>query len=73
MTVLAAVLLFLTAVFNVVTWPRFFKRVVADPRSRDAAGARTAFYTVHLVLVIIALVIAAASAVVGVLLLLGGP
>lgn len=71
MTVLAAVLLFVTAVFNVVTWPRFFKRVAADPRARDAGNRLTAFYTVHLVLVIIALVIAAASAVVGVLLLVG--
>lgn len=71
MTVLAAVLLFLTAVFNVVTWPRFFKRVILDPRSRDADGARTPFYTVHLVLVVIALAIAGASAVTGVLLLLG--
>ena len=71
MTVLAAVLLFVTAVFNVVTWPRFFKRVAADPRARDAGNRPTAFYTVHLVLVIIALVIAAASAVVGVLLLVG--
>ena len=71
MTALAAVLLFVTAVFNVVTWPRFFKRVAADPRARDAGNRPTAFYTVHLVLVIIALVIAAASAVVGVLLLVG--
>ena len=69
MIVLAAVLLFVSAVFNVVTWPRFFKRVVADPRSRAENGARTPFYTVHLVLVVIGLAIAVASAIVGVLLL----
>lgn len=71
MTVFAAIVLFVSAVFNVVTWPRFFQRVVKDPRARDEAGRPTAFYTVHLVLVILALAIAAASVVAGVLLLLG--
>ena len=69
MEILAAVVLFVSAVFNVVTWPRFFKRVATDPRARDAAGKPTTFYTVHLVLVIIALVRAAASVVVGIALL----
>jgi hypothetical protein len=69
--IFAVVVLFVSAVFNVVTWPRFFKRVVADPRSRDAAGKATAFYTVHLVLVVIALVLSAVSIVAGVLLLIG--
>ena len=69
MEILAAVVLFVSAVFNVVTWPRFFKRVAADPRARDAAGKTTTFYTVHLVLVIIALVLAAASVAVAVALL----
>ena len=69
METLAAVVLFVSAVFNVVTWPRFFKRVAADPRARDAAGKPTTFYTVHLVLVVIALVLAAASVAVGIALL----
>ena len=69
METLAAVVLFVSAVFNVVTWPRFFKRVAADPRARDAAGKPTTFYTVHLVLVIIALVLAVASVAVGIALL----
>ena len=69
MEILAAVVLFVSAMFNVVTWPRFFKRVATDPRARDAAGKPTTFYTVHLVLVIIALVLAAASVVVGIALL----
>lgn len=71
MEILAAVVLFVSAVFNVVTWPRFFRRVAADPRARDAAGKATAFYTVHLVLVIIALVLAVASVAVGIALLVG--
>lgn len=71
MTVFAALVLFLSAVFNVVTWPAFLRRVAKDPRATDAAGRRTRFYTVHLVLVVTALVIAALSAVAGVAVLLG--
>lgn len=38
MTVFAALVLFLSAVFNVVTWPAFLRRVAKDPRATDAAG-----------------------------------
>ncbi|WP_395816765.1 SCO4848 family membrane protein [Curtobacterium flaccumfaciens] len=69
MLVFAAVVLFIGAVFNVVTWPRFFQRVVKDSRARDAAGKPTTFYTVHLVLLLIALAIAVASVIAGILLL----
>ncbi|PYY59968.1 hypothetical protein DEJ17_06260 [Curtobacterium sp. MCSS17_011] len=69
MLVFAAVVLFLGAVFNVVTWPRFFQRVAKDTRARDAAGKPTTFYTVHLVLLLIALAIAVASVIAGILLL----
>ena len=69
MTVFAAVVLFVGAVFNVVAWPRFFRRVAADPRARDTAGRPTTFYTVHLVLLLVALAIALASVVAGILLL----
>jgi hypothetical protein len=68
-TVFAALVLFIGAVFNVVTWPRFFQRVAKDARARDAAGKPTTFYTVHLVLLLIALLIAVASVVAGILLL----
>jgi hypothetical protein len=68
-TVFAAVVLFLAAVFNVVTWPRFFQRVAKDPRARNAAGKPTTFYTVHLVLLLIAFAIALAAVVAGILLL----
>jgi hypothetical protein len=36
MTLAAAIILFLNAAFNVIAWPRFFVRVVRDPRARDA-------------------------------------
>lgn len=66
MTVLLSVLLLVNAVFNVVVWPRFWKRVTADPRARDAEGRRTAFYTVHATLIGLALLLALVSAVAGV-------
>lgn len=69
MTVFAAVVLFLAAVFNVVTWPRFFQRVAKDPRARNAAGKPTTFYTVHLVLLLISFAIALAAVVAAILLL----
>ncbi|MGW9183263.1 SCO4848 family membrane protein [Agromyces sp. NPDC055661] len=68
--VLAAVLLFANALFNVIAWPRFYPRIASDPRARDADGRRTRFYTVHVVLIVIALVLAAASAIAGIVVLL---
>ena len=72
MTVFAALVLFLNAVFNVFAWPRFFTRVRKDVRARDAAGRPTAFLIVHGVLLGIALLLAVLSAVAGVLLLVAG-
>ena len=63
MLVLAVILLLANALFNVIVWPRFYPRIAADPRARGADGRRTAFYTVHVVLIVLALVLAAASAV----------
>jgi hypothetical protein len=68
-TILAAILLFANALFNLVAWPRFYPRIASDPRARDAGGGRTTFYRVHLVLIVIAIVLGALSAVGGVLLL----
>ena len=70
MLVLAVVLLLANALFNVIVWPRFYPRIAADPRATDADGRRTAFYTVHVVLIAIALVLAAASAITGIVILL---
>ena len=35
-----AILLLLNAVWNVVVWPRFYKRVSQDARARDTARVR---------------------------------
>lgn len=60
------ILLLLNALYNVVTWPQFLRRVTADPRARDEQGNATKFLRVHQVLVAIALVLAAVSAAAGV-------
>jgi hypothetical protein len=67
--VFAAVVLFVGALFNLIAWPRFFQRVAKDTRARDASGRPTAFYRVHLVLLLVAMAITAASVVAGILLL----
>jgi hypothetical protein len=72
MTVFAAVVLFLNALFNVFAWPRFFARVRKDQRARDASGRATPFLVVHAVLLGVALLLAALSAVAGILLLVAG-
>ncbi|MFJ3382349.1 SCO4848 family membrane protein [Curtobacterium sp. NPDC090217] len=69
MLVFAAIVLFVGALFNLIAWPRFFQRVAKDTRARDASGRPTTFYTVHLVLLLVALAITAASIVAGILLL----
>jgi hypothetical protein len=71
MTTALAVLLLLNGVFNVAVWPTFFRRVARDPRARTADGKATPFFTVHLVIVSVALVLALVSLVSGVLALLG--
>ena len=63
MVPLLATLLLVNAVYNVVVWPAFYRRVAKDPRARDAGGRPTRFLTVHLVLVGVALVLAASSAI----------
>lgn len=66
-----AVLLFINAAFNVIVWPRFYKRVANDPRARDENGKATAFLKVHAVLIAIALVLALVSAATGIAALTG--
>lgn len=69
---LAAVVLFVNALFNVVVWPRFYPRIANDPRARDAEGRRTAFFRVHVVLITVALVLAVMSVGAGIALLVTG-
>jgi hypothetical protein len=61
-----SVVLIIAALWNLLIWPRFFQRVAADARSRDDAGRRTRFYTVHAVLIGVSLVLALAVGVLGV-------
>ena len=68
---LAALLLIIAGVWSLVVWPQFLRRVMKDLRARDAAGKATKFLTVHVVLVSISMVLGAATAVIGVMGLLG--
>jgi len=69
--VLAALVLIVAGVWSLVVWPQFLRRVMKDPRARDAAGKATRFLTVHVVLVSISMVLGLATAVIGVFGLLG--
>lgn len=67
MLAFAGILLLVNAVYNVIVWPRFWTRVAKDPRARDEQGRATRFLTVHAILIGVALLIAAVSAVAGVI------
>jgi uncharacterized membrane protein len=69
--VFPALVLIVAGVWSLVVWPQFLRRVMKDPRARDAAGKATRFLTVHVVLVSISMVLGLATAVIGVLGLLG--
>ena len=69
--VFAALVLIVAGVWSLVVWPQFLRRVMKDPRARDAAGKATKFLTVHVVLVSLSMVLGLATAVIGVLGLLG--
>jgi MFS superfamily sulfate permease-like transporter len=62
-----SVVLIVTAAWNLLIWPRFWQRIAADPRSRDADGRATKFLTVHSVLITVSLALALAVGVLGVL------
>lgn len=61
MTTTLSIALIINAVFALVVWPPFWRRVVADERAFDAEGAKTKFYKVHAVLIGTALLIALVS------------
>jgi hypothetical protein len=63
--VFAALVLIIAGVWSLVVWPQFLRRVMKDPRARDAAGKATKFLTVHVVLVSVSMVLGAATAVIG--------
>ncbi|MFD6142526.1 SCO4848 family membrane protein [Promicromonospora sp. NPDC060271] len=62
-----SVVLLATAAWNLLIWPRFWQRIAADPRSRDADGRATKFLTVHSVLIAVSLALALAVGVLGVI------
>ena len=68
--VVASLVLIVAAVWNLVVWPQFWRRVAKDPRARDDAGRPTRFFTVHAVLVGVSVVLAVLVGLVGVLALL---
>ncbi len=72
MTPVLIVLLLVNAVFNVLVWPAFYRRVAKDPRARDAGGKPTRFLIVHAVLIGAALLIALVSAVVAIVAIFTG-
>lgn len=69
--VFPALVLIIAGIWSLVVWPQFLRRVIKDPRARDAAGKATRFLTVHVVLVSISMVLGAATAVIGILGLAG--
>lgn len=69
--VFAALVLIIAGIWSLAVWPQFLRRVMKDPRARDAGGKATKFLTVHVVLVGISMVLGLATAVIGVLGLLG--
>ncbi|GGE97871.1 SCO4848 family membrane protein [Mycetocola zhadangensis] len=68
---LVIALLAVNVVFNLIVWPPLYRRVVKDPRARDAAGKATKFLTVHMVLFVLAAVITLASAIAAIAALVG--
>ena len=62
-----SVVLIVTAAWNLLIWPRFWQRIAADPRSRDADGRATKLLTVHSVLISVSLALALAVGVLGVI------
>lgn len=63
---LAAWVLILAGVWSLAVWPQFLRRVIKDPRARDAEGKATRFLTVHVVLVTVSMVLGLATAGIGV-------
>ncbi len=60
-----AIVLLVAGLWSLAVWPPFLRRVLKDPRSRDADGKATRFLTVHIVLVSISLLLGAATAAIG--------
>ena len=62
-----SIVLIVTALWNLLIWPRFFQRIVKDDRARDAAGKPTTFLKVHSVLIGVSLGLGLAVGILGIL------
>jgi hypothetical protein len=60
-----SVLLLVAGAWNLVVWPPFLRRIVRDPRSKDADGRPTRFLAVHIVLVSISMTLGLAVLLLG--------
>ena len=65
-----AVVLVVAGVWSLAVWPQLLRRVMKDPRARDAGGKATRFLTVHVVLVSVSMLLGAATAGIGIAALL---
>lgn len=61
-----SIVLIVAGAWSLIVWPPFLRRVMSDPRARDANGKATKFLTVHVVLVTISMMLGLATAVIGV-------
>jgi hypothetical protein len=66
-----SVLLILSGVWSLIVWPPFLRRVLKDPRAKDASGRATRFLMIHLMLVTTSMVLGLATAIVGLRTLIG--
>jgi uncharacterized membrane protein len=69
--VLLAWVLIVAGLWSLAVWPQFLRRVMKDPRARDASGRATRFLTVHVVLVSVSMILGAATAAIGIAGLIG--
>jgi len=69
--VLLAWVLIVAGLWSLAVWPQFLRRVMKDPRARDASGRATRFLTVHVVLVSVSMLLGAATAAIGIAGLIG--
>ncbi|MDP9905262.1 MULTISPECIES: SCO4848 family membrane protein [Arthrobacter] len=65
-----SIVLIVAGAWSLIVWPQFLRRVMSDPRARDANGKATKFLTVHVVLVAISMVLGLATAAIGITALL---
>ncbi|MGO4583013.1 SCO4848 family membrane protein [Arthrobacter sp. 2RAF6] len=65
-----SIVLIVAGAWSLIVWPQFLRRVMSDPRTRDANGKATKFLSVHVVLVTISMVLGLATAVIGITALL---